>query len=191
MAIEYINTLQGDILTSYNNAALANLGQRMGAKGDSIVVKSFTLNDIFDDINKTDKNYIVLQYYKLNGLDEYILDVYNENTGNAISFKENNDIKTITPIEYIGFSGTNITLNNCDVTKTQENSYFFKASVNSNNTEYYIAIEILEETDINIAVLYNTNNEKTLIVNDNDYKKYIVESLDNFNNITRDRKSVV
>ena len=119
MAIEYINTLQGDILTSYNNAALANLGQRMGAKGDSIVVKSFTLNDIFDDINKTDKNYIVLQYYKLNGLDEYILDVYNENTGNAISFKENNDIKTITPIEYIGFSGTNITLNNCDVTKTQ------------------------------------------------------------------------
>lgn len=185
MAIEYINTLQGDILTSYNNAALANLGQRMGAKGDSIVVKSFTLNDIFDDISKTDKNYIVLQYYKPTGSEEYTLSIYNENPDYPIKFKgNNNDKTTITPIEYIGFSGTNNVLNNCDVTKTQENSYFFKANINSNNTVYYIAIEILGETDINIAVLYNTtNNEKTLIVKDNDYKKYIVESLDNFNNI--------
>lgn len=185
MAIEYINTLQGDILTSYNNAALANLGQRMGAKGDSIIVKSFTLNDIFANIDSTNKNYIILQYYKSNGSDEYTLSVYNENTNNPpIEFKGNNDKTTITPIEYIGFSGTNNTLNNCDVTKPQENSYFFKANINSNNTVYYIAVEILGETDINIAVLYNTNNEKTLIVKDNDYKKYIVESLDNFNNIT-------
>lgn len=183
MAIEYINTLQGDILTSYNNAALANLGQRMGAKGDSIIVKSFTLNDIFDDISKTDKNYIVLQYYKPNTSDEYILGVYNENQNNPIVFKGNNIKTTISPIEYIGFSGTNVTLNNCVVTKTQENSYFFKANINSNNTEYYIAIEILGETDINIAVLYNINNEKILIVKDTNYEKYIVESLDNFNNI--------
>lgn len=185
MAIEYINTLQGDILTSYNNAALANLGQRMGAKGDSIVVKSFTLNDIFDDISKTDKNYIVLQYYKPEGSEEYTLSVYNENTNNPIEFKGNNNAKTtITPIEYIGFSGTNNALNNCDVTKTQENSYFFKANINSNNIEYYIAIEILGENDINIAILYTTNNVKTLIVKDtDDYKKYIVGSLDNFNNI--------
>ena len=52
MAIEYINTLQGDILNSYETAALSNLGQRMGAKGDSIKVKSIGLSNIF-----TFKNY--------------------------------------------------------------------------------------------------------------------------------------
>lgn len=170
MAIEYINTLQGDILNSYAVASLSNLGQRMGAKGDSIKVKSFGLDNIFT-FNEYDKNYVVLKL--------------NEEAGNwtiedtRVNFKTNPDIKTIiTPIEYIGIDG-NIELINCVINKL-ETGYTFECAIKNDNDAilYYIEIIITEKNksivikDTNGDVVDNTTLQNSLLTT---LPKYFIE----------------
>ena len=68
MAIYDINTIQGDVNTSYGDEylkqALANLGQRQGLKGDAIQTQTFKISDvIFDSDNKIVPTYYIKGYY--------------------------------------------------------------------------------------------------------------------------------
>ena len=68
MAIYDINTIQGDVNTSYGDEyikqALANLGQRQGLKGDAIQTQSFKISDvIFDNENKIVPTLYIKGYY--------------------------------------------------------------------------------------------------------------------------------
>ena len=57
MAIYDINTIQGDVNTSYGDEyikqALANLGQRQGLKGDAIQTQTFKISDVIFDSTST------------------------------------------------------------------------------------------------------------------------------------------
>ena len=50
--------------------ALANLGQRMGIKGDSIAYKSFTFNDILSDVYSANEYIGFIEYFKNDELNE-------------------------------------------------------------------------------------------------------------------------
>ena len=68
MAIYDINTIQGDVNTSYGDEyikqALANLGQRQGLKGDAIQTQTFKISDvIFDSDNKIVPKHYIKGYY--------------------------------------------------------------------------------------------------------------------------------
>ena len=68
MAIYDINTIQGDVNTSYGDEylkqALANLGQRQGLKGDAIETQTFKISDvIFDSDNKIVPTYYIKGYF--------------------------------------------------------------------------------------------------------------------------------
>lgn len=172
MAIEYINTLQGDILKSYNNEALANLGQRMGAKGDSIVIKKFNIESLLDkeegtvippDILK----YIVLEYDN----DNDTIEIYAKSSKHGVSeyytLKQqdsNSKVTTITPIEYIGLEGTP-QVNNCNVTKTVVD-----------NTYTYFLTGILNDMPIALEFSVIDNNytyKDCLVVSNNTLYEYI------------------
>lgn len=51
--------------------ALANLGQRVGIKGDSIAYKSFTFNDILNEVYPSDKYIGFIEYFKDDELNTY------------------------------------------------------------------------------------------------------------------------
>ena len=68
MAIYDINTIQGDVNTSYGDEyikqALANLGQRQGLKGDAIQTQTFKISDvIFDSTNTIVPKLYIKGYY--------------------------------------------------------------------------------------------------------------------------------
>jgi len=176
MAIEYINTLQGNILKSYNNEALANLGQRMGAKGDSIVIKKFNIESLLDkekeetvmpsDILK----YIVLKYDSENDtISVYKNDGNSGKHGVSAYYKlktqdSNSKITTITPIEYIGLEGTPEVIN-CNVTKTV-----------ADNTYTYFLTGILNDMPIALEFSVIDNNytyKDCLVVSNNNLYEYI------------------
>jgi hypothetical protein len=150
MAIEYVNTLQGDILDSYNTAALVNLGQRMGAKGDSITIKNFKFEDLLVDV--PNKDYVVLVY----DTDNDSLSVHNE-SGENIQFKTNNSKnRKIEPIEYIGLDGTPV-INNCEITKTGK-TYTLKGSLTNGTVTYLIALEFSTDTDTYTCLIVDNKN---------------------------------
>lgn len=170
MAIEYINTLQGDILKSYNNEALANLGQRMGAKGDSIVIKKFNIESLLDKeegtvIPSDILKYIVLKY------ENDTISVY-KNDGNSGKHgvsayytlkKQNSKVTAITPIEYIGLEGTPEVIN-CNVTKTVVD-----------NTYTYFLIGILNDMPIALEFSVIDNNytyKDCLVISNNILYEY-------------------
>ena len=63
MGLQTINTIQSGINSNYSDRyikqALANLGQRTGAKGDSIINSSFKLKDL---LPIESNNYMVATY---------------------------------------------------------------------------------------------------------------------------------
>lgn len=182
MAIEYINTLQGDILKSYNNEALANLGQRMGAKGDSIVIKKFNIESLLDKeegtvIPSDILKYIVLQYDNTNDT----IDIYAKSGKHGVSAyytlkKQDSKVTTITPIEYIGLEGTP-QVNNCNVSKTVVDNiytYFLTGILN----DMPIALEF-SVIDNNYAykncLVVSNNNLYEYIKQDNEINYYVYE----------------
>ena len=193
MAIENINTLQGNILTSYNNAALANLGQRLGAKGDSIKVISFEFKSLIKSKDNSEiPSTIVLSYN----------DVTNEltlNSGNLEFIPNTNIISQFTVIEYLGLTSNNL-FTNCSIDKvngiyrfkglikdssTNEYITIIEFGVNSNNTniENFKCILIKNGTEVNIydgtsCTLYNTNTEFTISTNGLSYDSIITDIQD-------------
>ena len=135
MAIYDINTIQGDVNTSYGDEyikqALANLGQRQGLKGDAIQTQTFKITDvIFDAENK------IVPY-------TYIKGYYDAKTDEIIYTADTDDISTPLFVYKLSDSVDGLELNNlytlssenvnlapkyaeCKITKNQStNSYYF------------------------------------------------------------------
>ena len=80
MSLQTIKTIQSGIQTSYSDRyikqALSNLGQRTGAKGDSITNKTFTIKDIAesDTLANLVSEYVCLKYDAVNNNMYFISD---------------------------------------------------------------------------------------------------------------------
>lgn len=158
MAIHNLTTIQdSDIFKTYTNEALANLGQRQGAHGDSIDLESFTIADIIDGVQDYINIYVSVDNSKLS------LEL-KSSSDSPIEFKPTSSevIKTtITPIEYIGESSkSNEPVHFSDVQifkHTDVNSYFlFKGILNINDVQTYIVVLQIPINE------YNSNVDNTV-----------------------------
>ena len=134
MAIYDINTIQGDVNTSYGDEyikqALANLGQRQGLKGDAIQTQSFKISDvIFDNENKIVPTLYIKGYYDAtNDVITYTADGDESATlmtytlSDTIEGLELNNLYTLSS-ENVNLPGT---YRDCKITKHKStNSYYF------------------------------------------------------------------
>ena len=135
MAIYDINTIQGDVNTSYGDEyikqALANLGQRQGLKGDAIQTQTFKISDvIFDNDNKiVPKLYIKGYYDAIKDIITYTADSDDIATplmtyalSDTVEGLELTNLYTLSS-ENVNLSGT---YRDCKITKHKStNSYYF------------------------------------------------------------------
>lgn len=135
MAIYDINTIQGDVNTSYGDEyikqALANLGQRQGLKGDAIQTQTFKISDvIFDNDNKiVPKLYIKGYYDATKDIITYTADSDDIATplmtyalSDTVEGLELTNLYTLSS-ENVNLSGT---YRDCKITKHKStNSYYF------------------------------------------------------------------
>ena len=134
MAIYDINTIQGDVNTSYGDEyikqALANLGQRQGLKGDAIQTQTFKISDvIFDSDNKIVPTLYIKGYYDAtNDVITYTADGDESATlmtytlSDTVEGIELNNLYTLSS-ENVNLSGT---YRDCKITKHKSsNSYYF------------------------------------------------------------------
>lgn len=91
-AIKNILPIQKNINTTYDNAyikeALANMGQRLGAKGDSITIKSFLISDLFENTeyirSDYNRNSETILFYDQNGSQLQLQSTNTVNSSNEI-----------------------------------------------------------------------------------------------------------
>ena len=131
MAIYDINTIQGDVNTSYGDEylkqALANLGQRQGLKGDAIKTQTFKISDvIFDSANKIVPKHYIKGYYNATN-DEIIYTADTDDVSNPLFIYalsdtaeglELNNLYTLSS-ENVNLSGT---YRDCKITKHKSSS---------------------------------------------------------------------
>lgn len=159
MAIYDINTIQGDVNTSYGDEyikqALANLGQRQGLKGDAIETQTFKISDvIFDSDNKiVPKHYIKGYYDATNDVITYTAD--DESTPLMI-YTLSDTIEGLVLTNLYTLSSENVNLagtyKDCKIIKNKStNSYYFIGQ-GIDNTET-ISIVVLEFDEFGINLL--------------------------------------
>lgn len=154
MAIYDINTIQGDVNTSYGDEyikqALANLGQRQGLKGDAIHTQSFKITDaIFDETDKTDK--IIPT--------SYIKGYYDATNDEIIYTADNDDIST--PLFTYRLSETinNVELNNLYLLSAENVNLAPKyveckiVKKQSDDSYYFVGKGMQDDETVNIVVL--------------------------------------
>jgi len=143
---------------NYNNTihALANMGQRMGIKGDSIIYNSFELIDVFN-VNLKNENIISFEGVKEN-IDDYIGYLYyvnNDDTSITCNFGA---IKKTQLLEskrgYINNSDTLLNSINCNFTNNDSN-IFGEFKINNE--------ESLKIEGINILNNINSYNKNSVI----------------------------
>lgn len=164
MAIHNLTTIQDSNLLydAYINEALANLGQRQGAHGDSINLESFMIGDIIDVTGVQD--YINVG---VSNPEENITLEFTSSTGESLEYIKNNSQEAqteITPIEYIGEaskSETPVKFGDVKVdkyTKDNEYEYFlFKGVLNIDDIETYIVVLQIPINDYNSNINNNCN----------------------------------
>lgn len=160
MAIHNLTTIQdSDIFNTYINEALANLGQRQGAHGDSIDLESFTIADIINGVQDYINVYV-------SNPDENIELVFKSSTDTELYYINDNPTegqKEITPIEYIGEAAKTenpVKFGDVDVYKkyTEDGEYFlFKGVLNIDNKETYIVVLQIPINDYNSNINNNCN----------------------------------
>lgn len=143
MAIHNLTTLQdSDIFDTYKYEALANLGQRQGAHGDSINLESFTIENIINGV----QDYI--NVYVSNPKENIEL-VFKSSTDTELYYINDNPTevqKEITPIEYIGEAAKTenpVKFVDVKVDKkyTKDGEYFlFKGILSIDNKQTYIVV---------------------------------------------------
>lgn len=135
MAIYDINTIQGDVNTSYGDEyikqALANLGQRQGLKGDAIQTQTFKITDvIFDAENKIVPHTYIKGYYDAK-TDEIIYTADTDDISTPLFvYKLSDSIDGLELNNLYSLSSENVNLApkyvECKITKNQStNSYYF------------------------------------------------------------------
>lgn len=159
MAIYDINTIQGDVNTSYGDEyikqALANLGQRQGLKGDAIQTQTFKISDvIFDSDNKiVPKHYIKGYYDATNDVITYTAD--DESTPLMI-YTLSDTIEGLVLTNLYTLSSENVNLagtyKDCKIIKNKSaNSYYFIGQ--GIDTEKTTSIVVLEFDEFGINLL--------------------------------------
>ena len=184
MSVQNINILQNPIdiayMTSYSNEymiqSLANLGQRLGIKGDSIKYNNFTFSDIYNniDVSKYDSD-------SYNGVILYTKTENNDIISNfAICKKELSQTLNESNFSTLIEKNSHITLNNAFSKQFVNNNIVFDISIN-NITKYkyssfsykndyfsnilYGSILNTEDTSSNnIEIMYNKYNTTTGIL---------------------------
>ena len=133
MAIYDINTIQGDVNTSYGDEylkqALANLGQRQGLKGDAIQTKTFKISDvIFDSANKIVPTYYIKGYY--DATNDVITYTADDESTPLLVYTLSDTIEGVVLNNLYTLSSENVNLpgtyKDCKIIKnTSTNSYYF------------------------------------------------------------------
>lgn len=194
MAIYDINTIQGDVNTSYGDEylkqALANLGQRQGLKGDAIKTQTFKISDvIFDSANKiVPKHYIKGYYDAIN--DEIIYTADTDDVSNplfiyalsdTVEGLELNNLYTLSS-ENVNLSGT---YRDCKITKhkSSDSYYFIGQGMDNEETTSIVVLEF-DEHGVNLLDgLYfeQVETDKVIMMHYSDasQKQYTTVSLSN------------
>ena len=133
MAIYDINTIQGDVNTSYGDEylkqALANLGQRQGLKGDAIETQTFKISDvIFDSTNKIVPTYYIKGYY--DAINDVITYTADDESTPLLVYTLSDTIEGVVLNNLYTLSSENVNLpgtyKDCKIIKnTSTNSYYF------------------------------------------------------------------
>lgn len=129
-----------NIKDGYLIQALANLGQRIGLKGDSLTLNSFTFNDIYNSYNSDDSNKIGFIKYNY----DQDLNKYYFNIGKIQKDKINN----ITNSNYYELLNSNSN-SRYDVSNQIyfSNRFALSNGVIVNNIEYYVKNSYIEYND--------------------------------------------
>ena len=133
MAIYDINTIQGDVNTSYGDEylkqALANLGQRQGLKGDAIETQTFKISDvIFDSANKIVPTYYIKGYF--DAINDVITYTADDESTPLLVYTLSDTIEGVVLNNLYTLSSENVNLpgtyKDCKIIKnTATNSYYF------------------------------------------------------------------
>ena len=159
MAIYDINTIQGDVNTSYGDEyikqALANLGQRQGLKGDAMQTQTFKISDvIFDNENKIAPTLYIKGYYDAtNDVITYTADGDESATlmtytlSDTVEGLELNNLYTLSS-ENVNLPGT---YRDCKISKHKStNSYYFIGQGMDNEEITSIVVLEFGEQGINL-----------------------------------------
>ncbi len=133
MAIYDINTIQGDVNTSYGDEylkqALANLGQRQGLKGDAIQTQTFKISDvIFDSANKIVPMHYIKGYY--DAANDIITYTADDESTPLLVYTLSDTIEGLVLSNLYTLSSENVNLSgtykDCKISKHKStNSYYF------------------------------------------------------------------
>lgn len=189
MAIYDINTIQGDVNTSYGDEyikqALANLGQRQGLKGDAIHTQSFKITDvIFDETDNTNKiiptSYIKGYYDAKNDEIIYTADTDDISTP-LFTYRLSETISGIEIINLYLLGAENVNLApkyvECKIIKKQsaDSYYFIGKGIQDNEIANIVVLEFSEygvnlidglyfentESDTGVMLRYSTSTQTT------------------------------
>ena len=159
MAIYDINTIQGDVNTSYGDEyikqALANLGQRQGLKGDAIQTQSFKISDvIFDSDNKIAPTLYIKGYYDAtNDVITYTAD--GDESATLMTYTLSDTIEGVELNNLYTLSSENVNLpgtyRDCKIEKHKStNSYYFIGQGIDNEEITSIVVLEFSEQGINL-----------------------------------------
>ena len=205
MAIYDINTIQGDVNTSYADEyikqALANLGQRQGLKGDAIQTQSFKITDvIFDNDNKIVPVQYIKGYYDAKN-DEIIYTADSDDVStplmiyklsDTVEGLELNNLYTLSS-ENVNLSGT---YRDCKITKhkSSDSYYFIGKGMDHEETTSIVVLEF-DEHGVNLLDgLYFEQVEANKIIMmhyiDASQKEYSSVSLSNIYTTLKEYSSI-
>ena len=159
MAIYDINTIQGDVNTSYGDEyikqALANLGQRQGLKGDAMQTQTFKISDvIFDNENKIVPTLYIKGYYDAtNDVITYTAD--GDESATLMTYTLSDTIEGVELNNLYTLSSENVNLpgtyRDCKITKHKStNSYYFIGQGMDNEEITSIVVLEFGEQGINL-----------------------------------------
>ena len=161
MAIYDINTIQGDVNTSYGDEyikqALANLGQRQGLKGDAIQTQTFKITDvIFDAANKIVPSTYIKGYYDAKN-DEIIYTADNDDISTPLFvYKMSDSIGGLELNNLYSLSAENVNLApkyiECKITKNQSTDSYYFIGKGMDGSEI-VNIVVLEFSEFGVNLL--------------------------------------
>ena len=205
MAIYDINTIQGDVNTSYGDEyikqALANLGQRQGLKGDAIQTQTFKISDVIFDNDNTivPKLYIKGYYDAIKDIITYTADSDDIATplmtyalSDTVEGLELTNLYTLSS-ENVNLSGT---YRDCKITKHKStNSYYFIGQgMDHEETTSIVVLEFNENGIDLLDGLYFEQVEADKIImmhyNDASQREYTGVSLSNIYSTLKEYGSI-
>lgn len=205
MAIYDINTIQGDVNTSYGDEyikqALANLGQRQGLKGDAIQTQTFKISDVIFDSTNTivPKLYIKGYYDATKDVITYTADSDDIATP-LMTYALSDTVEGLELTNLYTLSSENVNLpgtyRDCKITKHKStNSYYFIGQgMDHEETTSIVVLEFNENGIDLLDGLYFEQVEADKIImmhyNDASQREYTGVSLSNIYSTLKEYSSI-